>query len=1029
MKTLVGLQVIMVGFAGLLATAGSGAEPRLLDPAQVALEFDQRSWQHEHGLPPGDRIWAILQTRDGYLWIGTQDGLARFDGRNFTVFNHVNAPELASDDCRTLAEDREGNLWIGTEQRLVRKSGNRFTVFAPKLGAEARGRPPMCASRAGGVWVGGMTGVCLVSNDVVRIYPQEPPDVLGPGVVTSVEETEAGHVWVGTKTGFGRLNAVSGRYENFSKESRFEGRPVVAMRGNPGGGLWIQFMEYEGHEGSWNPRSWLAWLEPGGWPKAPVERQHWLAHGAFLLPRQGGVLWLPGSSRGEIRRYRNGEVELLPILRRHEEDFTLSAFVDHESNLWIGTERSGLQRWAPRESSALTSREGLAHDNTWSICEAGDGAVWIGTDGGVTQFKNGRCTTLKRPDGTVHQDVRAVAEDRDGALWIGPMRTLECVREGISSPVHFPGEWFEEKIRALLPGRDGSMWIGTVRGLTRLHRDERTKYTRAEGLGSDEVRAILENRAGDLWVGTFQGGLSRLHDGRFTTLTTTNGLTSNNVWALHEDSDGVLWVGTDNGLNRIEGGQITKITKAQGLPDPLINSIASDDSGRLWIGHDRGVYSLQRQEVQELARRHRATVTAAKYDESDGLPSVETNGQKSNPAVCKTRDGRVWFPTTRGVAIIDPEKVGVGRVAPLAAIEEVHTNGRQIWGNTPEVRSPDGLDPIPWARGPDLELPPGGARVIEFHFTANTFVAPEKARFKYRLVGLDDHWIDAGTRRQASFTDLRPGDYRFEVVAGNHHGFWQERGTTMAFHLAPFYYQTWWFYSICGVCILGLAGLAIGWRVRELRKIYELQRLNALNEQRRQIARDIHDEVGASLTHILRLSDPAQTPTGEGASPPAERIASIAGEAVDSIGEIVWANNPDYDTLEDLAAYLREHAASYFADSAIQVRLEFPQTVPATKVTGLFRRHVVMLLKEALQNVSKHAEASCVNVRLSMRRGSLELSVADDGRGFSVSGSRSAGNGLMHMRQRVAELGGTCSIESTPENGTRIQAILPLANC
>jgi signal transduction histidine kinase len=318
--------------------------------------------------------------------------------------------------------------------------------------------------------------------------------------------------------------------------------------------------------------------------------------------------------------------------------------------------------------------------------------------------------------------------------------------------------------------------------------------------------------------------------------------------------------------------------------------------------------------------------------------------------------------------------------------------------------------------------------VLEFHYTANTFVAPEKARFKYRLVGLDDHWIDAGTRRQAYFTDLRPGNYRFELLACNHHGVWQEKGATLAFNVAPFYYQTWWFYTVCGLSFALIVGLAIIWRLRESRRIFELERANALNEQRRQIARDIHDELGASLTHIMHLSSQARITPAHPERPDlrAERIESIAGEAVDNIGEIVWANNPEYDTLEDLVAYLREHAANFFDDTSIQVRFDFPESVPTCTVTGLFRRHLVLLMKEALQNVAKHAGAHTVGVRLSLRDGLLELSIADDGRGFAVDSTRRFSNGLTNMRQRISELKGTLQLNSCPGQGTEIRVVIPM---
>ncbi len=1005
--------------AGILSVNCFGAESKPLDPAAVH-EYDQRSWQHEHGLPAGDRVYAILQTRDGYLWLATQAGLARFDGRNFTVFDHVNTPEMVSDDCRTLAEDNAGNLWIGTREDLLCKSGKRFTSFLGKLTEDFIPYAPLCASRSGGVWVGGVGCLTRLQGNSVKTFLLDEAVPAAGSQVTSVREDPGGLVWVGTTTGLARFDARQERFVPGTRKAGFENRSVFDLWKSPSGPMWVFSAEYLPTPGKQAPKLFLA---HGNTQEELRDKAPW--HGSFLAGEPDGTLWLPGGDGG-IHRYRDGALEFVPLLRI-KADYALCAFPDREGNLWVGTDASGLERWTHRKFASYDAKDGLAHDNVWSICRGRDGSLWFGTDGGVTQFKDGKFRTLKRPDGSVHANVRAVAEDAEGTLWIGTMRSLECVRDGLSTPIDFGGEWFEAKIRALRPARDGSMWVGTVRGLTRLHHGQKTKYTRAEGLGSDEVRTIVEEPSGDLWVGTLGGGLSRFHNGRFTTLTTTNGLSSNNVWVLDLDPDGVLWIGTEKGINCFKDGRVFAFTKAEGLPDNLVNFIVSDDFGRLWIGHDRGIYRVHKSQLREVALKQRTSVQAITYDESDGLPGVETNGQKSDPSACKTPDGRLWFPTTLGVAIVDPARLAHDETPPLAAVEEVRANGAPVLSTSPQPSSANEAARSLPARGLDLQLPPGGARVLEFHYTANTFVAPEKARFKYRLAGLDDHWIDAGTRREAYFTDLHPGDYRFELKACNHHGLWQESSATVAFSVAPFFYQTWWFYVLCGSGVCALVGAGVVWRVRELHRIYELQRLNALNEQRRQIARDIHDELGSSLTHIMQLADPARTQSAENRqSLPAARIASIAGEAVDNIGEIVWANNPEYDTLEDLAAYLREHAASFFADSGVTVELNFPETVPSRAVTGLFRRHPVLVLKEALQNVSKHSGAKRVSVRLALAERSLELSITDDGIGLGTKPKARTGHGLGNMRQRVVELKGTLELNSPPGKGTQIRIIVPL---
>jgi len=529
-------------------------------------------------------------------------------------------------------------------------------------------------------------------------------------------------------------------------------------------------------------------------------------------------------------------------------------------------------------------------------------------------------------------------------------------------------------------------------------------------------------------VGTLGGGLSRWHAGRFTTLTTTNGLPSNNVWALSEGAGGVLWIGTETGLGRLQNGKLSAFGREQGLPAVRINCLVEDNAGRLWIGHDNGIYWIDTHQLELVASRQQIAVQAVQYDESDGLLSVETNGQKSNPTACKTRDGRLWFPTTRGIAVIDPSTVTLDRIAPRSAIEEIRANGRLAFENGMARMVNSSSSPQDAAPPSPLQFPPGQARVLEFRFTAVTFEAPEKARFKYRLLGLDDHWIDAGNHRETYFTDLRPGQYRFELIACNHHGVWEQEPKMVAFQVAPFFYQAWWFYLAAGSTAAGVVGLLVAWRVREIRRIHQLERLNALNEQRRQIARDIHDELGASLTHILQLS----AETGRQATEPeqvrrrTQHIAELADEAVDHIGEIVWANNPEYDTLEDLVAYLREYAANFFAETNFQVEFNFPEAVPPQPVSGLFRRHLVLLVKEALQNISKHSRATVVKITLSLESNRLELCISDNGQGLPARPRQAAGNGLTNMRLRATKLQGELELRSIPGQGTEVRLAVPV---
>jgi ligand-binding sensor domain-containing protein/signal transduction histidine kinase len=990
------------------------------------VSYEQHTWTHENGLPD-DRIKAILQTQDGYLWVGSPRGLARFDGQRFVLFNHLNTPEFVSDDCVSLVEDSAGSLWVATTKALYRKTGNQFNKISKEQGLGGDKGLGLYAGASGAVWAYRDYWFSIITQEKIRSYycnKRAPYEF-----ILGTLEDSPGVVWMGTTGGLLRYQAEQDRFLAWDSKQDFLSFPAIRLWQNKNGERWVLFTSGV-LQSALKPddKFWLSCFNDRQWTHtAHLSADELCWRGIFLTGDSSGAMWLPAKTNGLLRFFQ-GESLFLPMPHLVNLDYALCACSDRQGDLWVGTEASGLQRWTPRKMLTYSKRDGLADDNTWTICEKRDGSVLIGTDGGVSHINNGRVISAGAPTNPAPGFVRSIVEDREGTLWVGTMRNLLRNHAGQDSEFKLPGNWDESKIRVLLAGRDGTLWIGTVHGLTHEQNGSLIKYTKAEGLGANEVRALVEDKEGDLWIGTYGGGLSRLQGNRFITLTTTNGLPSNNVWALYEDAEGTLWIGTDNGLSRRKQGHLTTFTSAQGLPNNQINCMAEDSFGRLWIGWDHGIFWVSKQQLEEVACRRATIISAVSYDETDGLPTTETNGQKSNPAACKTHDGRLWFPTTRGVVVIDPTQVIDDEVAPLTVIEQVRANGEVIFGNTPsEVKASRGKIGVMGAPAV-LNLLPGGGRVLEFRYTANNLLAPEKTKFRYRLFGLDNHWIEAENRREAYFSNLRPGDYQFEVIASGHHGVWPAHGALVAFHLGAFYYETWQFYLGCIGLVSAVGIYLVTWRVGELRKIHQLEQVSALSEQRRQIARDIHDELGASLTHIVQISEETRKNVGrpERIEAHAHRIASIAGEAIENIGEIAWANNPDYDTLEDLTAYLREYVASAFRDTSVELNLDFPHILPGKSVSGLFRRHMLLIVKEALQNVMKHAGATVVRVELSLLPNGLKLLVSDDGRGFDTGRSYPVGNGMANMEDRVRQLHGSLKINSHLRKGTELHVFVPL---
>ena len=1018
-------------------SSGLGAETQL-DPSA----FKVRRWTMEHGLPD-NQIKAIHQSPDGSLWIGTRSGLARFADGRFTIFNHVNTPEMTSDDCTVLGEDSDGDLWvIGGGGLLHYREGKfeRFKADSSPLDV-SRGQSSsnsivgsiycLAPRREGGIWLGGQGGIWHFQNGwFTAIAGLEVAKETSP---VALLEEPPGSLWV-----------LDGGGSVYCYDLRSAAvRVVIPPRTQPG--FVHQIMRADSAGNLWA----IAWA-------ANTESVHELRHftngtwrtysdpslcpnsNLTLAPDHFGGVWTALTNHS-IGRFRDGQLVCYTVVPVETDDSFRALHVDREGNLWAGTEFSGLYCLQPRHLSLLTTREGLANDNTWALCEGREGSVWIGTDGGLSRFKDGRFTSFGESEGLTRRQVRSIAEDNAGTLWVGTMNGLFAFRDGRFTKYEFSGEWFEGKVRTIVASRNGDLWVGTAVGLNRLHAGVQTKYSTTNGLAHIDVRVLLEDRAGNLWIGTAGGGLQHFRDGQFTTFNVTNGLAANSVWTLHEDTDGSLWIGTEGGLNRLKDGRITAFTTREGLAADGINCILEDTAGRLWLSHDHGLFWVRKADFEDVAAGYRSSVRSVSYDETDGLLSVETNGQKSNPAGCKTRDGRLWFPTPKGVAIVDPAEVADDAVPPLASVEQVLADGKVMFSRNPTEPPVAGRGANAWlanlANPPgrrlgelsSLRFLPGTARVLEFRFLANTFVAPEKSRFKYRLRGLSETWLDPGSRRSVTFTDLRPGDYTFELLAADHHGVWSEGPASVPFQLVPQIYQTLWFRvsAVAGALLLGYAG--VSWRLRELRKLNRREQQSAITDERTRIAKDLHDGLGADLTRLALLADLADEEGSATAAGHRQKLSQSSREAARTLKEMIWIANPANDTAEGLVSRICQTAEDFLGDAQIRCRLDLAPQLPQRSLSLEQRRNLLLVAREALNNIVKHAAATEVCIRARDGDNTLHLAIEDNGQGFDLATARPDGLGLASMRRRVQTCGGTFELETGRHAGTKILITVKLS--
>lgn len=746
--------VAAICFCGLLTASVRG-----LDPARKITQYSHRIWTADNGLPQSS-VQAILQTRDGYLWIGTQEGLARFDGVRFTVYDRSTTGLLRSDYINVLFEDREGAVWIGTNGGgLTRMLNGRFTTVA---GLTSGIVTSLVEDRVA-LWIG-TDGGGLFRLQKGRLARYGRAHGLASDHVSAIAKDGLGGLWIATAAGLHHLQG--GTFTVYTTRDGLSSNRVSAVYPGRDGTLWV------GTTGGIDRRRDGAFTS--------YRKEQGLSHNAVtsILEDRDGSLWI-GTDGGGLNRFRDGQFTVHDSAAGLSHDLVWALLEDREGSLWIGTDGGGLNQLRDGAVTPYGTREGLSSDATWAVSEDRAGSLWIGTyGGGLNRVHGGTTQAYTRRDGLADDIVWSLFEDRASDLWVGTDTGLSRLR-GRTFETYTPKDGLPEgSVRAILEDRRGALWVGTDGGgLGRFEGGKFTSFTTKDGLSNASIRAILEDRQGTLWVGTYGGGLNRLRDGEWSSLTTRQGLSSDIIYSLHEDEKGALWIGTSGGgLNRLQDGRLTVFTRKQGLFDDVVFQILEDAHGSLWMSCNRGFFRVRKSELNDLARGAISSVTSVAYAKADGMRSPECNA--GQPAGVVRKDGTVWFATMKGLASIDPTAVRRNERAPSLVIEEFLVDGVAM---DPTIRP---------------TIPPRRNR-LEFRYTAPSLLVPERIRFRYRLEGFDREWVEAGDRRIASYTNVPPGPYRFRVTACNENGIWNPRGRVFEFSLTPTIYQTAWFPVLC----------------------------------------------------------------------------------------------------------------------------------------------------------------------------------------------------------------------------------------
>jgi len=981
--------------------------------APAGSRYLHKTWTTEDGLPQSS-VTAIAQTRDGYLWLGTFGGLVRFDGVKFTVFDTGNSPGLRSNRVIILFEDRAGALWIGTEHGgLTRYAQGRFMTFTTNDGLPDDWVHGMSDDREGALWVCTPKGIARFNQGRFTTYTVPGLD---PGIIARFQEGRDGRFWLPTKKTLFRFE--NGRLDTFPVPANIPFETVLAFKEARDGSLWVSSDRalYRFHE-----RRFTLLAAYTLNPKLPAN----LAL-RFYEDRSGNILML--TPRGVIRTKdeRLASLEVVGGLEKIAAGFDLRSVVeDLEGNLWIGGIGLGLHRFRSAQVTAYTAANGLADLSFTPITGAGQGGrdgLWVGGDlGSIFRFQAGAFSryshSLPHPSTA---NLRAVYEDRTGALWAGTYSGLIRFKDGratrwgsTNSPLT------GQPIAAIFEDRAGKLWIGAAReygegGLFRFDNESFVVYRTTEGLVFNDVRCIVEDREGALWVGGV-GGMSRFKDGRFTNYTTDNGLSHNYVRAIHQTPDGALWIGTyGGGLNRFKDGRFTHITTKDGLFDNVVSRILEDDRGNFWMSCNRGVYRASWKDLSDFADGRAASVNCVVYNASDGMASSETNGG-GQPAGWKDTDGKLWFPTQKGVISIDPNRINP--TPPLVAIERLLVDA-----------APQDL------YGP-ISSPPGGN--LEIHYTSLSLGAPEKARFKYKLESYDADWIDAGERRVAYYTRIPPGSYRFRVIAANGDGVWNAEGKDLSITVLPPFYRTWWFLTLAVLSGAGAVFAAFNYRVRRLeraqaaqqafsRKLIESQEL-----ERKRIAVGLHDSLGQQLLVIKNwaMIELNAEKENERSREGLNEISNTASQAIEEVRQIIYDLRPYQLDKIGLASTIRFMIEKVAAASQIEF------DVAIGEIDGLLSYDseitLYRIVQECVNNIVKHSQAAKARVRIERDGDAINLTIEDNGRGFApdevgAGAVDRGGLGLSGISERVRILGGSHEIHSAPGQGTIVMMRIEL---
>ena len=953
--------------------------------SQIPANLGHQSWSTENGLPQSS-VHQVFQSQDGYIWIATEGGVARFNGIYFKVFNHESDSAFTSDDICCFAQDSHGTLWIGTSDGLLQYSANKFHRYSPADGLPSPEITSLATSGDGALFV--LTNNGAASFNGKTFSPLQLPSSVTPSAMASVSD---GSVWFASSSGI--FQYQHGRILPIPLSPGLAGESILGIGTLTDHNLWLQ------------TRSTIVLLQNGHQQILQAGRDLPATRIESFLPDSRGNHWI-GTNKGLFSlNSSDGHPQLQPTIGTNS---ILSLSEDREGNLWIGTETAGLHILRQQNFHTLSA---LSDHVITAIVQTTDDAMWIGTNGdGLDRWQSGKVQHLSIRNGLLSEVILALAPGAHGDVWAGTPDGLNHIEKDKVSTFTSADGLPDDFIRSLLADDDGSLWIGTRRGLAHWQNKNVTTFNHDNGLKSDLIGALLkshlptspQNLPHDLWIGTLDG-LSRLRDGKITTYTTKNGLSGNVITSLFEDSLGTLWIGTkSNGLSYTTANGFTSLHRPD-LPQK-IDSILEDDRGYLWLSSTHGITRVSRSELVACGSSPDCNPHPNSYGYADGMPTEEASAI-GHPTAWKTTQGLLWFATRKGVAITDPQHLSENRLAPPVVIERFT------------------VDDVELASSTELIVPPGHSRFI-FEYAGLSYIVPAKVRYRYKLEGFDTQWTQAGSRRIAYYTNLPPRHYRFHVQAANNDGVWNETGATIAFFVRPPFYRRLWFLLLCLLLIGAIAALLYRLRLRRLHSQFD-----AVLTERNRMAREIHDTLAQSFVGVSVQLELASQLLIQSQIPAArqqiDRTRAYVREGLAEARRSIW----------DLRAVTAQHTLPTRLTHLVEKSNPEPLTTHLD-IGGTYHplspkveEEVLRIAQEALTNVARHADATHISIDLRYHSTLLTLTISDNGRGFQASDDSLPAKGhfgLQGMRERAAQINAQLNVESAAGKGTRITLDVPI---